>query len=66
MAKINSYPNCGSKRIKYEYIYEGSGTWKCQKCGYQGSIVIEDGNLEKMLKESKKMEKLQKKLFRGR
>lgn len=66
MTKITSCPNCGSKRIKYEYIYEGSGTWKCHKCGYTGSIVIEDGNLEKQLKEAKKMEKLERKLFRGR
>jgi hypothetical protein len=43
-----------------------SGTWKCENCGYQGSIVIEDGNLEKQIKTSKKMEKLQKKMLRGR
>lgn len=63
MGKISSCPNCGSKRIKYEQIYEGDGVWKCHKCGYQGSIVLKDGNLEKMLKESKKMEKLSKLRF---
>ncbi|MGF7118807.1 hypothetical protein [Methanobacterium oryzae] len=66
MGKISSCPNCGSKRIKYEQIYEGDGVWKCHKCGYTGSVVIEDGNLEKMLKESRKMEKLERKLLRGR
>ena len=40
--------------------------WQCQKCGYRGSGVIEDGDLDKKVKEAKKMEKLQKKLMRGR
>jgi ribosomal protein L37AE/L43A len=39
-----------------------TGIWKCQKCGYQGSVVIEDGNIEKQLKETRKMEKLNRKL----
>ena len=42
-------------KIKYEQIYEGSGTWKYH-CGYEGSIVLEDGNIEKTIIETKKME----------
>lgn len=35
--------------------------WDCKNCGYQASVVIKDGNLEKQVKEAKKMDKLQKK-----
>jgi ribosomal protein L37AE/L43A len=59
-----NFPACNSK--KYKLFIPDSGTWKCENCGYQGSIVIEDGNLEKQIKTSKKMEKLQKKMLRGR
>jgi ribosomal protein L37AE/L43A len=60
MAKVNSCPQCGSKKIKLHVPQ--TSIWKCEKCGYQGSVVIEDGNLEKQIKETKKMEKLSKKL----
>lgn len=63
MTKKTFCPNCGSHKVKYEQIYEGTGTWKCYHCGYQGSIVMEDGNLEKKLVEAKKMEKLSRKLL---
>jgi len=63
MAKKSFCPRCGSKRIKYEQIYEGSGTWKCYNCGYEGSIVVEDGNIEKNISEARKMDKLSKKLL---
>ncbi len=66
MTKKTFCPRCGSKKIKYEQIYEGSGTWKCQHCGYEGSVVLEDGNIEKNIIEAKKMEKLSKKLSRRR
>jgi Zn ribbon nucleic-acid-binding protein len=32
--------------------------WECGKCSYRGSIVIEDGSVQKKVKESKKMEQL--------
>ncbi|MGZ4857153.1 MAG: hypothetical protein ACXVZU_02170 [Methanobacteriaceae archaeon] len=60
MAKVNSCPQCGSKKIKLHVPQ--TSIWKCEKCGYQGSVVIEDGNLEKQIKETRKMEKLRKKL----
>jgi ribosomal protein L37AE/L43A len=62
MTKKTFCPHCGSNKIKYEQINEGSGTWKCYHCGYEGSIVIEDGNLEKNIRQAKKMEKLSQKL----
>lgn len=40
--------------------------WKCQKCGYIGAVFIKDGNIEKQLKEARKMDKLSKKLIKGR
>ena len=40
--------------------------WICKKCGYRGTISVEDGNLEKQIKELKKMEKLNRKLLRPR
>ncbi len=64
MTKTRTCPACNSKT--YKLLIPDSGTWKCENCGYQGSIVIEDGNLEKQIKTSKKMEKLQKKMLRGR
>ena len=67
MSKTISCPNCGSpKKIKIYNpktpVWESS--WKCSKCGYQGSVVIEDGNLEKQIKDLKKMDKLTKKLLK--
>jgi ribosomal protein L37AE/L43A len=62
MTKTNSCPQCGSKKMKI--LIPQTGIWKCQKCGYEGSVVIEDGNLEKQIKETRKMEKLSKKLYR--
>ncbi len=64
MVKSRSCPECGSNKIKWDN--PETGTWKCQNCGYQGSMVIENSNSNKQLKEAKKLEKLQKKLLKGR
>lgn len=64
MTKINSCPRCGSK--KYKLQIPQTSQWKCESCGYQGPVVIEDGNLEKHVREAKKMDKLQKKMLRGK
>ena len=64
MGKKTSCPRCGSEKIKI--LVPQTGIWTCQKCGYQGGIVIEDGNMEKQIKSAKKMENLSKKLIRGR
>jgi len=61
---VTSCPKCGSKKIKW--FNPEAGIWKCENCGYQGSFVLESSKTNKQLKESKKMEKLQKKLLRGR
>jgi len=53
MAITRTCPECNSK--KYKLFIPDSGTWKCENCGYQGSIVVEDGNLEKQMKEARKM-----------
>ena len=60
MAKVNSCPQCGSKKIKL-HVPQNTSTWKCENCGYQGSVVIEDSNLEKQIKEAKKNRKTQQK-----
>jgi ribosomal protein L37AE/L43A len=62
MTKITSCPRCGSKRIKKDHQL---AIWDCKKCGYQGGVVVEDGNLEKQVREARKMDKLQKKMLRG-
>ncbi|MDG3547718.1 hypothetical protein [Methanobacterium formicicum] len=64
MVKSNVCPQCGSR--KYKLRIPETSLWKCENCGYTGSVVIEDGNLERKVKEARKMDKLQKKLFRGR
>jgi ribosomal protein L37AE/L43A len=64
MTKKTFCPRCGSKKIKWEDPQ--MSIWKCRNCGYEGSIVIEDGNLEKNIKEARKLDKLSKKLSRRR
>lgn len=64
MSKKVRCPKCGSKKMTL-HIPQTS-IWKCANCGYTGAVFIEDGNLEKQLKETRKMEKLSKKLLRGR
>lgn len=54
-------PECGSNRMVI-HIPE-TAIWSCKKCGYIGRVSIEDGNLEKQIKEIKKMEKLNRKLL---
>lgn len=55
---------CGSNQMK---IHDPQAKlWECSKCGYTGYIAIEDDNLEKKIKEAKKMEKLSKKIMKGR
>lgn len=61
MTKTVSCPNCGSNRMKMHNPQ--LSIWQCAKCGYQGPVVVEDGNLNKQIKENKKMEKLRKKLL---
>jgi transposase-like protein len=65
---LGSCPRCGSKKFVKIYnpkvpVWETS--WKCSKCGYEGVVEIEDVNLEKQVKNLKKMDKLSKKLMKG-
>jgi len=62
MVKKTHCPQCGSGNIKW--IDPQMSMWRCSKCGYRGSVVLEDGNLEKQVKEARKMKKLSKKLLR--
>ncbi|MDP3065114.1 MAG: hypothetical protein Q8N08_00065 [Methanobacteriaceae archaeon] len=39
------------------------GLWECSKCGYNGSVIIENGNLEKNVKEAHKLDNLSKNLL---
>lgn len=56
MTKTSSCPRCGSKKMKIHNPY--LSIWKCEKCGYQGPVAVEDGNIEKKIREAKKMERL--------
>lgn len=60
----SSCPRCGSKMMKIHN--PNTPLWECSKCGYTGPVVIRDGNIEKQLRETKKLEKLSKKMLRGR
>jgi len=64
MTKTSSCPRCGSKKMKIHNPQ--APVWECSNCGYQGAVVVEDCNLEKQIKDLKKMDKLSKKLMRGR
>ncbi len=61
MTKTVSCPNCGSNRMKMHNPQ--LSIWQCAKCGYQGPVTVENGNINKQIKENKKMEKLSKKLL---
>lgn len=60
MAKKTFCPHCKSNKIKYEDPQ--LSIWKCRNCGYEGSIVIENGNVDKNVKNARKMDKLTKRL----
>ena len=64
MGKIKLCPKCGSKRIKI--LVPQTGIWICMKCGYQGGVLIEDSKMERQINDAKKMDKLSKKLMKGR
>ena len=56
MTKTSSCPKCGSKKMK---IHNPSlSIWECSKCGYQGPVAVKDGNIEKKIKETRKMERI--------
>ncbi len=57
-------PKMRFKKIKI--LVPQTGIWTCLKCGYQGGVLIEDSNMEKQIKAAKKMDKLSKKMMRGR
>ncbi|MGB9938178.1 MAG: hypothetical protein ACPK7O_10725 [Methanobacterium sp.] len=63
MTKKSFCPRCKSNKVKYEQIYEGDGTWKCRNCGYEGSIILKDRNIEKNIRAARKMDKLSKRMF---
>ena len=66
MSKKINCPNCGSHDMQMDVQGYSATIWKCKRCGYSGPIAIMDGNIEKQLKEVHKMDKLSKKLLRGR
>ncbi len=65
MSKKVHCPQCGSKNMIQNVPYTNLG-WICKRCGYRGTVSVEDGDLEKQIKEIRKLEKLNKKLLRRR
>jgi transposase-like protein len=65
MSKRVHCPQCGSVNM-IKNVPDTDLGWICKNCGYRGTISVEDGNLEKQMKELKKMEKLNRKLLRPR
>ncbi|WP_286242854.1 hypothetical protein [Methanobacterium ferruginis] len=43
-------PNCGSLNIKWVNPQMWS-IWKCWDCGYQGAVVLEDGEMADKIRE---------------
>ena len=60
MAKKNFCPRCGSKKIKWQDPQ--MGLWDCKIVDIVVYVIFEDGNIEKSIKNAKKMRKLTKKL----
>lgn len=66
MSKKTHCPKCGSKMVDMDVSGYSATIWKCKKCGYSGPVVVEDGNIEKQLKEARKIEKLRNKIYKRR
>jgi NADH pyrophosphatase NudC (nudix superfamily) len=46
LKRIKFCPKCGSTNINFPIFYRPS-IWKCLDCGYEGAVIIEDGEFEK-------------------
>jgi len=58
-----SCPECGSNDMRNMNVGQGQTHWRCNKCGYMGSVEVDfpDESLKKM-KALKTAEKLEKKM----
>ena len=42
-------PNCGSSNIEW-VLPQTWSKWRCRDCGYEGALVIEDGELAREIR----------------
>lgn len=45
-------PKCGSTRLYYFVGFQAGQIFVCKKCGYQGPLVIEDGEMAEEIREN--------------
>lgn len=45
-------PECGSHRLHYFVGLRAGWIYVCKDCGYQGAVVIEDGDLAKEIRKN--------------
>lgn len=45
-------PECGSHRLHYFIGLRAGWIYVCKDCGYQGPVVIEDGNMAKEIRKN--------------
>ncbi len=49
LRRIKFCPKCGSTNISFPIFYRPS-IWKCLNCGYEGSLIVEDGDVAKEIR----------------
>lgn len=47
-------PKCGSDDVDFSAFYKPS-IWRCHHCGYEGPVVLEDGNVAKEISKKYRM-----------
>lgn len=50
LGRMKFCPRCGSTNINFLIFYRPS-IWKCLDCGYEGALIVEDGNVGEKIRQ---------------